>query len=176
MATESGVGRGGSGVVPEIVVATPALAGSEDFRIGISGALPGAGARLISWQDGEAPTTSATIELESTAFAGGTATVFQPLTGVEPGTTMHFVWQVDDPSAPGAHRLRRAVGYIIQALGDFLNPGTGLCSIARLVTAVKNLGHRIERKIARCGDLTKTSHGRGVCRIFARRNGHLNRW
>ncbi len=105
----TGDGRPGAAGVPEIVVTTPAFAGNPGFQVGVGSGPAGVDARLITWQDGVAPTTSETITLEPSAAAGGIGTITIPLTNVEPGTVLHMLWQVDDPNAPGGVSLSRTM-------------------------------------------------------------------
>lgn len=107
--TTVGDGRPGGNGVPEVIVTTPAFAGNGSFEVGVGSAPPGVDARLISWQDGVAPTTSDTIRLDASVAAGGTGTVRIPLTDVEAGSVLHFIWQVDDPNAPGGVSLSRTL-------------------------------------------------------------------
>ncbi len=116
----------GDAATPQIVVTTPALAGSQDFRVGVVGVVAGEPARLLTFTDaGGQPTTSDTVTGSNTSSTPGDATIFQPLTDAVPGTTLHFLWQVGGSDTAGGTAVSRTIDVPVIAPRAMILPHGG---------------------------------------------------
>jgi cytochrome c peroxidase len=106
----------------EVMLAGPAMPGSDDFCVGLDGGYRGTQARLVlTSPDPRTPTIS-----DAQFVTGdGSAAVCVPMTDAQPGTVLHLVWRVSTP-----------------ALGDFSSPAAEIPVIAPRAAAVPNGGVR----------------------------------
>ncbi len=135
---------GSGGLVPGVIVQSPALLGTADFRVGLTNALGGASARLglsaVAPVNGRiTPSFFLPAITTSTGGAGaGVSTAFWKLSPVqfEPGQPVFAQWFVSDPAAPGGQALSTVArlpvfcgsyGCPTQAcyLADLTGPGGG---------------------------------------------------
>ncbi|QQS08231.1 MAG: hypothetical protein IPK69_09515 [Phycisphaerales bacterium] len=118
-------GTAGTGGIPTIIAATPPFVGNSDFKIGLSGALPGATARLlISTKPPiagiiDADDTLGSITLPATGDNAGVGTVHWPIApnGRLLGTEYFFQWEIEDPGAT-AGLARSAPARAVLFCGD----------------------------------------------------------
>jgi hypothetical protein len=112
--TFSGAGVPGSGgVVPRIIAEGPPMLGSQDFRVGLDGALGGAAAALnMSFSppvDGRITPDRVLGTATAAGMGAGTglATVHWPLHPgeVAAGQVYYLQWMVSDPAAAGGTAL-----------------------------------------------------------------------
>jgi cytochrome c peroxidase len=87
--------------MPQVVVHTPALAGSESFTVSLTGAQPGMTAQLLSWQ---VPTRDGRVTVsDPVPIAADNGVTFAStqvsLAGATPDTRMQFAWMLTDPVA-----------------------------------------------------------------------------
>ena len=100
---------GTGGVVPQVLAIDPSFVGNTDFRIGVTGALGGATARvLISTEppvSGQLvnATESEFLTLGGSGTAAGFATLNWPIAanGILNGRTYYFQWIITDAGASG---------------------------------------------------------------------------
>lgn len=107
---------GSNAITPVIIANTPPMIGNADFKLGLSGALGGASARLIVSTNPPVngvltPTHTFDTKITSGAGAGqGVATHHWPLTGIWPanGATLYAQWVIDDAGAAGGEGVARS--------------------------------------------------------------------
>jgi len=132
---------GTGGVVPQVLAVDPSFVGNDDFRIGVTGGLGGATARVLVSMDPPVNgrlmtgTESEFMTLGGTGSGNGFGTLRSPIgaNGVLNGRVMFYQWIITDASAAGGEsrsNIARAaffcggIGCPPSCRGDFNLDGT----------------------------------------------------
>lgn len=109
-----GGGVPGSGnLIPVMIASDPPMLGNREFRLGLSGALPGASARLIVSKVAPTAGVIAADRSFDTLTVGADGVATQPWALIAPwlssGDVLYTQWVIDDPSAAGGQARSNVV-------------------------------------------------------------------